>query len=69
MRKEIKILRDENIQLKIQADKMKVFVPVSLLPKSDSKMSLQKKSWEMTAKVLKKGGKVKLSQKFKYIEN
>ena len=69
MRKEIKILRDENQQLRIQTQKMKVFVPISLFPTNTDHPIQNQKSWEIAAKIMKPGNNVKNWQKLKYLEN
>lgn len=51
MQKEVKMLIEENKYLKSQINKMKVFVPVSLLNSSINDTDIDSKSWELTAKV------------------
>ena len=51
MQKEVKMLIEENKYLKSQINKMKVFVPVSLLNSSTNDIDIDSKSWELTAKV------------------
>ena len=53
MQKELKMLIEENKYLKSQINKMKVFVPVSLLNNSLNDIDSDIKSWELTAKVFK----------------
>jgi len=69
MRKEIKILRDDNNNLKAQIEKMKIFVPVSLFSTDEQTSITDKGSWELAAKVMSKGSKVRISQKIKYLED
>jgi formyltetrahydrofolate hydrolase len=49
---EIKILMDENLALKAQIEKMKIFVPVSLLGNDLNEGIKNVKVWEIAAKVM-----------------
>lgn len=69
MRKEIKLLSEDNSFLKSQIEKMKIFVPVSLFGNNSKSPITNPKSWEMAAKVMKNTTKVRLSEKVKYLED
>ena len=69
MRKEIKLLSEDNSFLKSQIEKMKIFVPVSLFGNNSKNPITNPKSWELAAKVMKNTTKVRLSEKVKYLED